>query len=128
MDVRISAAKCLAFVNELVVAVSVYHHDHSQTPSYKSEKPITEIESSLSACLAEYNRYWKGSKDKDKKMILREVTRACSGSGHPDMHFSFKRNGVSEMMIDLSHWTEVAHYEMLREMLGHGFLFHLTVL
>ena len=127
MDVRIAAAKCLAFVNELVVAVSAHHPDHSQTPSYQSDKPITEIESSLSACLAEYNRYWKGSKDKDKKMILREVTRACSGSGHPDMHFMFKRSGVSEISIDLSHWSEVAHYEMLRDLLGHGFLFHIIV-
>ena len=127
MDVRIAAAKCLAFVNELVVAVSAHHPDHSQTPSYQSDKPITEIESSLSACLAEYNRYWKGSKDKDKKMILREVTRACSGSGHPDMHFMFKRSGVSEISIDLSHWSEVAHYEMLRDLLGHGFLLHIIV-
>ena len=60
-------------------------------------------------------------------MILREVTRSCASDGHPELHLSFKLSGVSEIEMNMTHWSESTEYEVLSDVLGHGFLFHISV-
>ena len=80
MTVRIRTAQCLAFINELLIL----------TPSYPREGPLELIADSIHGALNEYNRYWKESRDKDLKMMLREISRSCEGDGHPNVKLTFK--------------------------------------
>ncbi|KAK8799301.1 hypothetical protein WA171_006047 [Blastocystis sp. BT1] len=116
MSVRIAAAKCLAFINELLMV----------TPSYERVKPLDTIYDDIQNALSEYNRYWKESKDKDKKKALRDISRACGSDGHPYLELSFTGDGDMEVDLAINRWCGVVQYEMLSQSMGHGFSYHIV--
>lgn len=75
----------------------------------------------------EYNRYWKESKDKDLKMMLREISRSCEGDGHPDVKLTFKMENKGEVVMEINRWCGVVQYFMFQRSMEHGFRYHIVV-
>lgn len=108
-----------------------------QTPSYERVKPLDTIYDDIQNAvgvtdshnlqLSEYNRYWKESKDKDKKKALRDISRACGSDGHPYLELSFTGDGDVEVDLAINRWCGVVQYEMLSQSMGHGFSYHIVV-
>ena len=108
-----------------------------QTPTYERVKPLDTISDDIQSAvrvihsndvqLSEYNRYWKESKDKDKKKALRDISRACGSDGHPSVELSFTGDNDVEVDLVINRWCGVVQYEMLSQSMGHGFSYHIVV-
>ena len=77
--------------------------------------------------MSEYNRYWKESRDKDKKKMLRDISRACGSDGHPTLELSFAGDSGAEVDLRINRWCGIVQYEMIQQSLGHGFNYHIVV-
>lgn len=75
--------------------------------------------------MSEYNRYWKESKDPEKKAELRQIRNACLEGGHPDVELTFKCLGYTTVEFHL--WQDLVLYELCKRVMGEGFAVHLIV-
>ena len=77
--------------------------------------------------ISEYNRYWKQSKDKELKVVLREISSSFKTNSHPEVEMTFKLENGSVVTLDLNRWPCVIQYEVLRDVLQDGFVHFLSV-
>lgn len=98
-----------------------------QHPSY-DQSCFPSIPEALQGCLAEYNRYWKESKDPDKRAALRQIRNACIEDGHPDLSATFRLMYNVTIEMSFNKWSDVIMYELCRRCLGEGFTFQIIVL
>ena len=89
--------------------------------------PLQSLVAAIEGCLAEYNRYWKESKDRDKKAAIRHIRNACVADGHPDIQFTFKIKGFATLEVEFHDWGQLVAYELFKKCLGDGIAYHLQV-
>lgn len=77
--------------------------------------------------ISEYNRYWKQSKDKELKVVLREISSSFKTNSHPEVEMTFKLENGSVVTLHLTRWPYVIQYEVLRDVLQDGFVHFLSV-
>ena len=89
--------------------------------------PLQTLVGAIEGCLSEYNRYWKQSKDREKRAAIRQIRNACVADGHPDVQFVFKMGSMASIEMEFHNWGQLVVYELFKKTLGDGVAYHIRV-